>query len=92
MQDVEKKLRMTEQRKDLLRRCNAIEREIREARSIQDMGDVEAMLDAADRLALEAEQVEPRARFEDQDRRVRELLRHTAKRPTRWKPSTAIVP
>ncbi|CAH2402293.1 hypothetical protein MES5069_310029 [Mesorhizobium escarrei] len=52
---------MIEQRRDLRRRCNTIEHEIREALSIQDMGDVEAMLDAADRPELEAEQVELRA-------------------------------
>lgn len=74
MQDVEKKLRMIEQRRDLRRRCNTIEREIRDALSIQDMADVESMLDAADRPELEAEQVELKARFEDQDRRVRELF------------------
>lgn len=74
LQEVEKKLRMIEQRGDLRRRCNTIEREIRETLSIEDMADVEAMLDAADRPALEAEQVELRARFEDQDRRVRELF------------------
>lgn len=74
LQEVEKKLRMIEQRIDLRRRCHIIEREIREALPIQDMADVEQMLDAADRHALEAEQVELRARFEDQDRRVRELF------------------
>ncbi|TIU90493.1 MAG: hypothetical protein E5W09_33515, partial [Mesorhizobium sp.] len=66
--------RMIEQRSDLRRRCNTIEREIRDALSIQDMADVEQMLDAADRPALEAEQIELKARFEDQDRRVRELF------------------
>ncbi|RWK96318.1 MAG: hypothetical protein EOR55_35485, partial [Mesorhizobium sp.] len=74
LQEVEKKLRMIEQRRDLRRRCNTIEREIREALSIQDIADVEQMLDSADRPALEAEQVELRARFEDHDRRVRELF------------------
>ncbi|RUW32196.1 hypothetical protein EOA37_32165 [Mesorhizobium sp. M2A.F.Ca.ET.015.02.1.1] len=70
LQEAEKKLRMIEQKRDLRRRS----KEIRDALSIQDMADAEQMLDAADRPALEAEQVELRARFEDQDRRVRELF------------------
>ncbi|MER8970641.1 AAA family ATPase [Mesorhizobium sp. M0808] len=74
LQEAEKKLRMIEQKRDLRRRSNIIEREIRDALSIQDMADAEQMLDAADRPPLEAEQVELRARFEDQDRRVRELF------------------
>ncbi|TIL34005.1 AAA family ATPase [Mesorhizobium sp.] len=76
LQEVGQQLQLLEQRKDLRRRSDTIEREVNEALSVREIADAELTLDAMDRPALEAEHIELRARFDDQDRRVREL--HTA--------------
>jgi len=50
------------------------EREILEAVRAPDLPVAESALDAADRRALEAELIELKARFEDQDRRCHDLF------------------
>lgn len=50
------------------------ENEIREALRLSDVTEAERILDIADRPALEAELIELKARFDDQDRRCHELF------------------
>jgi uncharacterized protein YhaN len=50
------------------------EGEIREALRLSDITEAERILDIADRPALEAELIELKARFDDQDRRCHELF------------------
>lgn len=73
LQEVGQQLQLLEQRKDLRRRADTIEREVKEALSVREIADAELTLDGMDRPALDAERIELNARFDDQDRRVREF-------------------
>lgn len=61
-------------RNELQAAVDDAENEIREALRLSDVTEAERILDAADRPALEAEVIELKARFDDQDRRCHELF------------------
>jgi uncharacterized protein YhaN len=72
--DVEEKLRAVARRADLRRQAEEAEHEILDALRATSIGAAEALLDEADHAALDAELAELQARFEDHDKRVRELF------------------
>ena len=61
-------------RNDLQEHVEDAEDEILEALRLSDVTEAERILDTADRPALEAELIELKARFDDQDRRCHELF------------------
>jgi uncharacterized protein YhaN len=67
------KLQEIAKRAELLNRAEEAERDIVEAMRLPAIEAAEAVLDAADRTALETELTELKARFEDEDRRTHEL-------------------
>jgi uncharacterized protein YhaN len=72
--DVEAKLRASEQRSALQRQAEDAEREIVDAVRVPTLAQAERVLDTADRAGLEAELIELKARFDDDDRRCHELF------------------
>jgi uncharacterized protein YhaN len=67
-------LRAIARRSDLATRLNQARDEILEAMRLETVEEAERSLDAMDRGSLESELVERRARFEDEDRRSRDLF------------------
>ena len=61
-------------RNELQKDVEAAEIEIREALRLSDVTEAERILDTADRSGLEAELIELKARFDDQDKRCHELF------------------
>ncbi|CAH1662403.1 ATP-binding protein [Chelatococcus asaccharovorans] len=72
--EVSDKLSEIARRTELRGQAEDAGREILDAVRAPDLQSAEAALDAADRPALEAELIELRARFEDQDKRCHELF------------------
>ncbi|HEX7884162.1 MAG TPA: AAA family ATPase [Afipia sp.] len=72
--EVARKLLDVGKRNELQADVEDAENEIREALRLSDVTEAERILDTADRPALEAELIELRARFDDQDRRCHELF------------------
>jgi uncharacterized protein YhaN len=68
------KLQSVGRKAELEREADAVAREIIDALRLPTIGDAEQALDAADRAALEAEFADQKARFDDQDRRSRDLF------------------
>lgn len=67
-------LQNAERKVELEQRIVAAELEIREALRVPSIAAAEACLDSADRPALEVELAELRARFDDEDQRMRDLF------------------
>ncbi|MGC2777679.1 MAG: hypothetical protein WA418_18790, partial [Bradyrhizobium sp.] len=72
--EVAGKLLDVAKRNELQGDVEAAEIEIREALRLSDVTEAERILDTADRSGLEAELIELKARFDDQDRRCHELF------------------
>ncbi|SEH87250.1 AAA family ATPase [Tardiphaga sp. OK245] len=67
-------LRMAARRAELQQRLSEAEREVTDAVRSENIVEAETELDALDRLSLEAELVEQKARLEDEDRRTQDLF------------------
>jgi uncharacterized protein YhaN len=67
-------LRAIARRSDLATRLTQARDEILEAMRLETIEDAEKSLDAMDRGSLEADLVEQKARFDDEDRRIRDLF------------------
>lgn len=76
---VDEKLRNVEKRQDLQDQAAAAEEEILAALGAQSIGLAEEALDKVDRTAVETEIAELEGRFEDQDKRSRELFSEHSK-------------
>ncbi len=74
LSDVAGKLSDLALRSDLCGRVEDAEREILDATRVDDLAEAERILDTVDRPGLEAELLELKARFDDQDRRCHELF------------------
>ena len=74
LEEVESKLRNLEKRRDLQEQVAAAEQEILVALGVQSIGVAEEALDKMDRSAVEADIAQLQGRFEDQDKRSRELF------------------
>ncbi len=74
LSDVAGKLSDLTLRSDLRARAEDTEREILDATRSDDLAEAERILDTVDRPGLEAELIELRARFDDQDQRCHELF------------------
>ena len=72
--DVAQRLQEFEKQTSLQKQMAEIERDICEELVCADVADAEAMLDQADRLALEGEQADLKGRLVDQDHLVQELF------------------
>jgi uncharacterized protein YhaN len=72
--DVGVKLQGAEKKAELQEQADLAARDILNALGLQTMDEGECVLDGADRTALEAELAELKARFDDQDRRGRDLF------------------
>ena len=72
--EVAGKLLDVTKRNELQADVEAAEIEIREALRLSDVTEAERILDTADRPGLEAEAIELKSRFDDQDKRCRELF------------------
>ncbi|MGM4916231.1 AAA family ATPase [Tardiphaga sp. 813_E8_N1_3] len=72
--EVEGCLRMAARRAELQQRLFEAEREVIDAVRLQSVAEAETKLDALDRLSLEAELVEQKARLEDEDYRTQDLF------------------
>lgn len=72
--EVAGKLLDVAKRNELQKDVEAAEIEIREALRLSDVTEAERILDTADRSGLEAELIELKARFDDQDKRCHELF------------------
>lgn len=72
--EVSGKLSAIERRAELAAQAEAAERDILAALRLPTIDEAEAALDLADHTALEAELVELKARFDDQDQRSRDLF------------------
>jgi uncharacterized protein YhaN len=72
--EVSEKLADIEQRRELRGRAEEAEREILDAMRAPELPGAEAVLDTVDRPGLEAELIELKARYEDQDKRCHELF------------------
>jgi uncharacterized protein YhaN len=68
------KLQSVGRKAELEREVDAAAREIIDALRLPTIGEAEQALDAADRAALEVEFADQKARFDDQDRRSRDLF------------------
>jgi uncharacterized protein YhaN len=67
-------LRAIASRSDIASHLNAVREEILAAMQIETIEEVENILDALDQRSLEAELIERKARYEDQDNRIRDLF------------------
>lgn len=72
--EVSSKLSVIEKRAELVAQADAAERDILAALRLPAIDEAEAVLDLGDHTALEAELVELKARFDDQDQRSRDLF------------------
>ena len=72
--EVSSKLSVIEKRAELAAQSDAAERDILAALRLPAIDEAEAVLDLGDHTALEAELVELKARFDDQDQRSRDLF------------------
>lgn len=72
--EVSSKLSVIEKRAELAAQADAAERDILAALRLPAIDEAEAVLDLGDHTALEAELVELKARFDDQDQRSRDLF------------------
>ena len=72
--EVSGKLSAIEKRGEWAAQAEAAERDILSALRLPTIGEAEAVLDRADHTALEAELVELKARFDDQDQRSRDMF------------------
>ena len=72
--EVDAKLRKIEEKASLRKRQMEAESDILDALGLASIPEAEAILDSADRGALESELGELKARFEDQDQRARDLF------------------
>lgn len=72
--DVSGELSAIQQRRDLRERAEEAEREIVDAMRAPNLARAEAALAATDQSSLEAELIELKARFDDQDKRCHELF------------------
>jgi len=72
--EVSGKLAAIEKRSELVAQFEAAERDILAALRLSTIDEAQAVLDRADRTALEAELVEKTARFDDQDQRSRDMF------------------
>jgi uncharacterized protein YhaN len=68
------KLRGVERKAELLKQIGKAEREILDSLRLPSIAEAEAVLDGADREALELELAELKGRFDDQDQRTRDLF------------------
>ena len=79
LQDVDTKLRNLEKRRELEEQAAAAEQDILSALGAQSINLAEEILDKLDRNAVETETAELAGRFEDQDKRSRELFSEHSK-------------